>query len=120
MMIKPNANFGYPATAGFQLETVFSLSVSYAAILSRILASAMCRINRRFLSTKASLSARQLSSNTPTAEEPVRSAAAVRVTYSPMRRWSQVVGFSENEEVLGNRSLYLGELSAESSSIKTS
>jgi len=45
----------------------YSVSASYAAILSRTLASTMCRINRRFLSTNASLSARQLSSNTPTA-----------------------------------------------------
>lgn len=58
---------GYPVTAQESTSYGLSVNASYAAILSATLASMMCRINRRFLSTKASLSARQLSSNTPTA-----------------------------------------------------
>jgi len=59
-----------PRVLGHSAESTsygLSVSASYAAILSATLASMMCRINRRFLSTNASLSARQLSSNTPTA-----------------------------------------------------
>ena len=44
------------------------------------------RMRWRVRSTKASLSARQLSSSTPAAKWPVTSAAAMRATYSPMRK----------------------------------
>jgi hypothetical protein len=64
--------------------------VSYAADLTAIrsetLTSAMLWIRRFVRSTKASLSARQLSSSTPTPKWPERSAAAVSTLYSAIRK----------------------------------
>jgi hypothetical protein len=68
------------------------------------------RIKPRVRSTKASLSARQLSNSTPTPKCPDISVFAISAMYSQIH---QVVGLDQDKESLCRRRLDLGELAPE-------